>query len=298
MKPNEKTYLRYSGGIVRAVPARVCGGKGSTEEAEGKVYMKTRIIAAALAAFFMLPFLGSAAFAAELDISEATIAEEYANDPAESPDAETEDAPEMDIDFDDMAALLSLFMLMGMMNGDAPTVELPALPPGTASVIDYNTDPDGRLFYTIMTPDEHVFYLVIDKNSSTNNVYFLNAVTIADLAALADFPLPTQGGTVTVPTPAPGEPGQPTETPTPPGEDEQPQGGGNTGMIIFIVIIAVVGGGAGWYFKIYRPKQQGAASGEEYDPSMDEAENDYTADWGDDSDGDTYEEESGDGEDD
>jgi hypothetical protein len=55
-------------------------------------------------------------------------------------------------------------------------------------------------------------------------------------------------------------------------------------MYIFIIVIAVLGGGAGWYFKIYRPKQQGAADADEYDPAMEDTDNDYADDWGDDSD--------------
>ena len=219
--------------------------------------MKNRLIAAALAAFFMLPFAGLAAYADELDAADMTeievIAEETDTDEAQDT-PETEETVAVD---------------------PTPT----SLPPGTGTVIDYDTDPDGRLFYTIMTPDEHVFYLVIDKNRNMDNVYFLNAVTIADLVALAEIPLPAQGGVY--------EP-KPTATEQPPAEpdpiEEEPQSGGNTGMYIFIIVIAVLGGGAGWYFKIYRPKQQGTVSGDEYDPSMNDAENDYSDDWGDDAD--------------
>jgi len=263
--------------------------------------MKMRIIAAALAAFFMLPVLGITAFAAEIeDTTAPAVIAGDADDPADALDGdaetETEDTPDTDVDLGDLSGLLSLFMLMGMMGGnDAPAAELPALPPGTASVIDYNTDPDGRLFYTIMTPDEHVFYLVIDKNSATNNVYFLNAVTISDLIPLAQNPLPQQGGSVTLPPETPGGTENPAVDPPP---VDTPQNGGNTGMYIIVGLLVIVGGGAGWYFKIYKPKQERMASGDEYDPSLNEADNDFADDWGDDSD-DTddsppWDEESGD----
>jgi len=239
--------------------------------------MKTKMIAAMLAAFFVLPIFGLTAYAAPLDeITEAPVAVVDVEDPGEAlepetdvtaeapetPDApDTEEAPETEI---------------------PEAVELPALPPGVATVIDFNTDPDGRLFYTIMTPDEHVFYLVIDKNSNTDNVYFLNTVTVADLLALAEAPAQPQGGTTVTPPPATtSDPEPQTETPSP---AETPQGGNNMGMYIIIGILVIVGGGAGWYFKIYRPKQQSMASGDEYDPSMNEAENDYADDWDDDSD--------------
>ena len=235
--------------------------------------MKNRVIAAMIAALFMLPALGLTAFATELDESpealtvtediESTDTEEPAEllEADETPEApDTEDAPPEEI---------------------PETVELPPLPLGAATVIDYNTDPDGRLFYTIMTPDEHVFYLVIDKSSNTDNVYFLNAVTVADLLPLAEM---TEQPTDNVVAPPPAttlEPEQPTETPPP---AEQSQSGNNMGMYIIIGILVIAGGGAGWYFKIYRPKQQGMASGEEYDPSLNENDNDYDDDWGDNSD--------------
>ena len=41
-------------------------------------------------------------------------------------------------------------------------------------------------FYTITTADESVFYLVIDKQKTSENVYFLNTVTTDDLLPLAE----------------------------------------------------------------------------------------------------------------
>lgn len=38
----------------------------------------------------------------------------------------------------------------------------PFTPAGTGTVIDNATDEDGKEFYTIMTPSENVFYLIID----------------------------------------------------------------------------------------------------------------------------------------
>jgi len=62
----------------------------------------------------------------------------------------------------------------------------PFTPAGTGTVIDNATDGDGKEFYTIMTPNENVFYLIIDRQREAENVYFLNAVTERDLLALAE----------------------------------------------------------------------------------------------------------------
>ena len=277
--------------------------------------MRNRIISFAIAALLLFPAFGTVAYATELedevgidvaaegeaepggpgaDTGADTGADGYPDTGTYEPGTDGYTDIDMDIGMGDMAALLSLFMLpfLGMVDYDAPgDITLPARPPGTATVIDYNTDPDGRLFYTIMTPDEHVFYLIVDKNSNTDNVYFLNAVTIADLLPLAQSPVPAPppgGGMGAAPPDATGGTGQPGETPPPP-EVEPEQGGNGMGLYIFIIAVVAIGGGAGWYFKIYRPKQQGASGGDEYDPSLNDMDNDYSDDWGEDTDGDTGE---------
>ena len=67
-----------------------------------------------------------------------------------------------------------------------PTEPNPFTPDGTGTVVDNATDQDGKEFFTITTAEEAVFYLVIDRQRETENVYFLNAVTVADLMALAE----------------------------------------------------------------------------------------------------------------
>ena len=148
----------------------------------------------------------------------------------------------------------------------------PFTPNGTGTVVDFATGEDGKIFYTIVTPDESVFYLVVDRQRNTENVYFLNAVTVDDLMSLAVNPAPKPGTAVVPVTPPPtdGNPAEPTPAPEP------KQGGNNTGMLIIVLVLAVIGGGAGWYFKIYKPKQQGAGA-DEYEPPV-EDETDFD-DW-------------------
>lgn len=132
----------------------------------------------------------------------------------------------------------------------------PLTPDGTGTVVDNATDEDGKEFFTITTADESVFYLVIDRQKSTENVYFLNAVTMADLMALAE----SSGAAVPITSePEPEPDPEPTQEPEP-----EPEGkGGGAGMLLVVLAVVVIGGGAGWYFKIYRPKQQKAVEPEE-----------------------------------
>ena len=54
-------------------------------------------------------------------------------------------------------------------------------------MLDTATGEDGdKQFYTITTEAGNVFYLIIDGKRDSNNVYFLNGVTEADLMALAE----------------------------------------------------------------------------------------------------------------
>ena len=111
----------------------------------------------------------------------------------------------------------------------------PFTPKGTGTVLDNATSEDEKEFYTIVTPDENVFYLVIDKQRDADNVYFLNAVTESDLMALAE-----KDGDTTTAQPVEPEP-QPTVTPQPeepvteePKEPEQPQAGAKQDGKIYV----------------------------------------------------------------
>ena len=134
------------------------------------------------------------------------------------------------------------------------TTAKPFTPEGTGTVVDNATDEDGKEFYTIQTPDEHVFFLVIDKQRTSENVYFLDAVTEKDLLSLTQAE--KEAETV--------EP-EPEPTPAP----KPAKGNSPVGTILLVLAVAMIGGGAGWYFKIYRPKHQA--------PDLDEEETDFEA---------------------
>jgi hypothetical protein len=146
----------------------------------------------------------------------------------------------------------------------------PFTPDGTGSVVDNATDSDGKEFFTVETADGNVFYLIVDRQRDTDNVYLLNAVTENDLGSLAK---PGDGTKVSaVETPQPTT--EPTITPAPvtteQPEPEKDSGGSNTAMYILIVVAVLAVGGIGYYVKIVRPKQNAVADDDDYDEPDDD----------------------------
>ena len=150
-------------------------------------------------------------------------------------------------------------------------------PDGQGTVMDNVTDGDGKEFFTFTTPSENTFYLVIDRQRDSENVYFLNTVTENDLMALAEKN-GDNSGISAVPDPAPVcickdkcEAGAvntacpvcilsmnncagTAPAPAEPEKPEQPKEGNNAGTIVIVLLAMLAVGGAGWYFKIYKPK--------------------------------------------
>ena len=147
------------------------------------------------------------------------------------------------------------------------TTAKPFTPEGTGTVVDNATDDDGKEFYTIQTPDEHVFFLVIDKQRTSENVYFLDAVTEKDLLSLAQAEKEPE--TVEPEPKLTTAPQEPTDEPKPESAPKPEKENSPVGTILLVLAVAVIGGGAGWYFKIYRPKHQA--------PDLDEEETDFEA---------------------
>lgn len=150
-----------------------------------------------------------------------------------------------------------------------PTQTNAFTPEGTGTTVDNATDSDGKEFYTITTPDENVFYLIIDRQRKDGNVYFLNAVTEDDLSSLAKKGNGTAGESA-VPTPKATSQAE-TTTKSDAEPEKQPEKG-NDSTMIFVVLAVAVAGGAGYYFKIYKPKHQVMDTDED---DFDESESDY-----------------------
>jgi hypothetical protein len=150
----------------------------------------------------------------------------------------------------------------GSANGPAAST-----PNGTGTVIGSATDADGKEFYTITTEAGNIFYLVIDKQKAGSGVYFLNAVTEADLAALAEKAIENSGIPSIGSTPQP-EPEPEPETKPEPAPEPAPKKGkevASAGTIIFALLAVATLCGAGYYVKVLRPRKRHAEEVEDED---------------------------------
>jgi len=163
--------------------------------------------------------------------------------------------------------------------GDAEPPQQGLTPDGTGTVVDNIVTQNEIEFFTVYTEEGNVFFLVVDRQRNTDNVYLLNAVTEADLMALAEQSgNPIHNNVSVVPTPPPIEP--PVYEPQPPitqpePDFETPPVRGRNNSWIFILLIAGSAGGAAYYFKVIKGKQ---SSIPDDDWSYDEDEDDYLED--------------------
>jgi hypothetical protein len=129
---------------------------------------------------------------------------------------------------------------------------------GTGTVVDSAASEDGKQFYTIVTPAGNTFYLIIDLERDSDNVYFLDAVTEKDLLALAK----QSGYDTETDTASKAIHGALDDTAKP---TSAVTNNNNMGTLLLVLAVVVIGGGAGYYFKIYRPKHQKADSEDDFD---------------------------------
>ena len=133
-------------------------------------------------------------------------------------------------------------------------------------------------FFTISTPNENIFYLIVDRARESENVYFLNEVTEQDLFSLTTTEKPQQEtipeqkepicnciqkcdvGMVNVQCEVCsinlkkciGTVADTEETE----KKEQSKTENEKGTILFSIVGIVIVVIAGYYFKVYRPKQE------------------------------------------
>ena len=150
-----------------------------------------------------------------------------------------------------------------------PDGKNPFTPGGTGTVMDNAVDGDGKEFFTVKSEDGSVFYLIVDRQRTVDNVYLLNAVTEQDLMALAEKNGKTINNGSTSAIPDPNQPGTTNPPPTTQPDPKPPASGGNNSMYIIIGLAVVAVGGAGYYFKIVKGKKNAP------DDDEDEVEDEY-----------------------
>ena len=163
-----------------------------------------------------------------------------------------------------------------------PPIQNNFTPEGQGEIQDSLTDGDGIEFFTITTEAGNVFHLIIDHTRSSNNVFFLNAVTEWDLLTLAadaelaippNIAPPTPPPPIVVehePPPVVDEP-EPEPTPEPIPKDS----GGRMGTFIFLGIGGAGAFGVIYYLKILKPKQEQEMYGGENDADAEAEADEY-----------------------
>ncbi|WP_409968041.1 DUF4366 domain-containing protein [Bengtsoniella intestinalis] len=124
-------------------------------------------------------------------------------------------------------------------------------PEGNLTLVDDvgDTETEGKQFITLQSKSGNYFYLIIDRDGDSENVYFLNLVDEADLLALID-------GTTVMPEVEE----EPTITPevdeTPEVEEvETTETTSTSAIIAMVAVIALVGGGA-YYALVVKGKSK------------------------------------------
>ena len=212
----------------------------------------------------------------------------------------------------DLAMLMHLMSVMfqGFESTDGETTEdgkspFAFTPDGNLTLIDdflqievpgdEETEQVEKQFITVQSKNGNTFYIVIDRNGETENVYFLNLVDEADLMALME----SEDGETAAPTCSctdkcvvgaintnceicrtnmsectgkeavvEPEPTEPVEEPT-----EEPKS--TNFMPIIVVLILGVGGFAVYWFKFRKPKTKTSGSSDLDDYDFGEDDEDY-----------------------
>ena len=141
-------------------------------------------------------------------------------------------------------------------------------PDGNLSLVD-DLDEEagaGLQYMTVQTKGGNYFYIIIDRSSDEDNVYFLNMVDEADLMALmSDEEIEAITPEAEEPEPVEEEPIEEEPDGTEKPETEAVERTGQGSNLFLYVLIAVLAAGAigGYYFLRIRPKKDGGADEEE-----------------------------------
>ena len=174
----------------------------------------------------------------------------------------------------------------------------PLTPDGNLELVDDVTqESDGKQFITVQSKNDNTFYIVIDRDKDTDNVYFMNLVDEADLMALMEDGEVTlkctcktrcEAGNVDTTCPVcknnmtectGEEQEKETEVTTEPATDdtEKTESKGSAAPILMLFLIVILGvGGAVYYLKFKKPKTdtKGPVDLDDYDFGDEDDEDD------------------------
>ena len=165
-------------------------------------------------------------------------------------------------------------------------------PDGTGNVVDNIMTVNNIEFFTVSTDNGSDFFLVVDRQRTSNNVYLLNTVTEADLMALAE----ARGETLSSNS-ASASTTQPPITEEPPPTMEEilqaiqeaatqneepqspptPQQNNNSGIILLAVLLLFLGGSgfAVWKWLLPMIREMGQGNHEEVEEEIDDGDDEY-----------------------
>ena len=147
---------------------------------------------------------------------------------------------------------------------------------GTGSVTDSGTQTDvntGKQFVTVQTKSGKIFYLIIDHDKSTDNVFLLTEVTENDLLNFVEGDGTNDGtaaasNTADNTTAAQNGIGQlePDNTDTTqPATTPEPETSGGSGLILVVILVIGIGGAAFYFFKVKKRKSDPLGSADDFD---------------------------------
>lgn len=147
-------------------------------------------------------------------------------------------------------------------------------PKGNAQLVDDVSDNENLQFITVTARDGNVFYFVIDKGASSQNVYFLNTVDESDLAALVEDYTPTNTNTEQKPEASTSPEPEQTEQQ----QKQMEQKKGNSPMLYIVLALIAAGVIGGYYYKVILPKKKLEDADDIEDFELEETESEEISD--------------------
>lgn len=120
---------------------------------------------------------------------------------------------------------------------------------GNGELVDDKTNDGTKEFLTIQTKNNNTFFLVLDRSSTTENVYMLSMIDESDLAEF----LEEENGEEEEPAVILEEPAVVLESEEP--EPEKKAGSPNMGMLLAVAVLLAGGVGGYYYLKVLKPKK-------------------------------------------